>query len=76
MTAKWKPWVKKTIPCEQCGEGFWAKRAWARFCSIKCRDKWFYLERRQALIEHRKKRPLKMLSPRAAFLKSLGKSKT
>lgn len=73
---KWKQWVMKDIPCEQCKIPFRAKRAWSRFCSSRCRDKWFYLERRRALAVLRQKKPLPGKSPRAAFLKSFSKDKT
>lgn len=73
---RWKPWIQKTILCEQCRTPFPAKRAWSRFCGSKCRDKWFYLERRRALAVLRKNKPLPGKSPRAAFLKSFNKDKT
>ena len=49
------PSLPKTATCEQCGSRFTAVRDWQRFCSGKCRTKWFTAEQKAALVAWRGK---------------------
>jgi hypothetical protein len=49
--------AKLNMTCEECGVTFRSHRISSRFCSVKCRNRWNYLNRRPAERPSNKGRP-------------------